>query len=73
MNIIEKEIAKRQNIIDSRDEKLAAIKEHKNAVTKLEEEVASINTEVLEAEIAELKSFLSTVDESVVPEVNEEG
>ena len=57
-NIIEREIAKRQDVIDSKAEKEARLVELKNEVVTLEEEIASIDTTVLEAEIAELKTYL---------------
>lgn len=57
-NIIEREIAKRQDVIDAKAEKEARLVELKDEVATLEEEVASIDTTVLEAEIAELKTYL---------------
>ena len=57
-NIIEREIAKRQEVIDVKAEKEARLVELKDEVATLEEEVASIDTTVLEAEIAELKTYL---------------
>lgn len=57
-NIIEREIAKRQEVIDAKAEKEARLVELKDEVATLEEEVASIDTTVLEAEIAELKTYL---------------
>lgn len=57
-NIIEREIAKRQDVIDSKAEKEARLVELKDEVVALEEEIASIDTTVLEAEIAELKTYL---------------
>lgn len=70
MNIIEREIAKRQEIIDSKAEKLAKAEELKKEAEALEVEAVEINTEVLEAEIVELKTFLPVVEEEVE---NEEG
>ena len=57
-NIIEREIAKRQDVIDSKAEKEARLVELKDEVVALEEEIASIDTTVLEAEIEELKTYL---------------
>lgn len=66
MNIIEQEIAKRQAVVDSKAEKLARLEELRAEFERLSEEIANINTEVLEAEIAELKTYLPRVDEEVV-------
>lgn len=68
MNIIEKEIAKRQEIVDAKAEKIARIAELKEEIAKLQEEVDATDTTVLEAEIAELKSFLPVPEEDVVIE-----
>ena len=57
-NIIEREIAKRQEVIDAKAEKEARLVELKDEVVTLEEEIASVDTTVLEAEIAELKTYL---------------
>lgn len=57
-NIIEREIAKRQDVIDSKAEKEAKLVELKDEVVALEEEIGSIDTTVLEAEIEELKTYL---------------
>ena len=57
-NIIEREIAKRQEVIDAKAEKEARLVELKDEVVALEEEIASIDTTVLEAEIDELKTYL---------------
>lgn len=57
-NIIEREIAKRQEVIDAKAEKEARLVELKDEVVVLEEEIASIDTTVLEAEIEELKTYL---------------
>ena len=57
-NIIEREIAKRQEVIDAKAEKEARLVELKDEVVALEEDIASIDTTVLEAEIAELKTYL---------------
>lgn len=61
-NIIEKEIAKRKEIIDGKAEKEARLEKLKAEVITLAEEIASIDTEILEAEIAELESYIK-VDE----------
>ena len=58
MNIIEREIAKRQEVIDAKVEKEAKIEDLKAEIVVLEEEVASIDVVVLEAEIEELKGYL---------------
>ena len=55
---LEREIAKRQDVIDSKAEKEAKLIELKDEVVALEEEIASIDTTVLEAEIEELKTYL---------------
>lgn len=70
-NIIEREIAKRQDVIDSKAEKEAKLVELKDEVVALEEEIASIDTTVLEAEIAELKTYLE--EEVVEGSENVEG
>ena len=57
-NIIEREIAKRQEVIDAKAEKEARLVELKDEVVALEEEIASIDVTVLEAEIDELKTYL---------------
>lgn len=70
-NIIEREIAKRQDVIDSKAEKEAKLVELKDEVVALEEEIASIDTTVLEAEIEELKTYLE--EEVVEGSENVEG
>ena len=58
MSIIDVEIAKRQAIIDSKEEKLkkaAALREEANT---LEEEAIAIDTDTLSAEIEELATYL---------------
>lgn len=62
MNIIEREIAKRQAVIDSKAEKLARAEELKKEAEELEIEALNIETEVLEAEIVELKTYLPVVE-----------
>lgn len=71
MNIIEREIAKRQAIIDSKAEKFARAEELRKEAEALENEALAIETDVLEAEIVELKTFLPSVEEPVDVE-NEE-
>ena len=70
MNIIEREIAKRQDVIDAKEEKEAKIVDLRNEIVVLENEVALIDVEVLEAEIEELKGYLAedVVDGSDVVE-----
>ena len=58
MSIIEREIEKRQAIIDSKEEKISELAELKIKVETLEKEIFEINTELLVEEIAELKSYL---------------
>ena len=58
MSIIEREIEKRQAIIDSKEDKLAKAVELREEAQKLETEAAAIQTEVLVEEILELKSYL---------------
>lgn len=58
MNIIEREIEKRQAIIDGKEVKIAELAELKEKVQKLEVEVASVETDVLLSEIEELKTYL---------------
>ncbi len=57
-NIIEREIAKRQEILDSKVEMEAKIEDLKAEINALVIEVSSINVEILEAEIEELKTYL---------------
>ena len=71
MTIIEIEIAKRQEIIDGRDAKIARAEDLKKELEALEVEVAGIDVEKLVAEIEELKSFLPVVEEEVTEEVAE--
>lgn len=75
MNIIQIEIARREEIINSRDlkvEKVAELREQINAIhseiSNIENEVANINVEVLQNEIAELKTYLP-VEEVAVEEI----
>lgn len=68
MTIIEKEIEKRQAIIDSKDAKINELAELQVKAENLKAEIASIDTDVLVAEIEELKSYLPKPEE---PEVEE--
>lgn len=70
-NIIEKEIAKRQDIIDSKVEMEAKIENLKAEINMLVVKVEEIDVEVLEAEINELKTYLE--EDVVTSSVNAEG
>ena len=63
MSIIEREIEKRQAIIDSKDEKINELAELRVKAENLEAEIAGIDTDVLVAEIEELKSYLPKPEE----------
>ena len=63
MTIIDREIAKRQVIIDGKAEKIARAEDLRNELEALEVEIAGIDTETLTAEIEELKSYLPHEDE----------
>lgn len=71
MNIIEREIAKRQEIIDGKAEKLAKAEELRKEAEELELEALAVDVDVYVAEIEELKSFLPVVEEEVAEEVTE--
>ena len=58
MNIIEKEIAKRKEIIQSKNEKLEKAEEFKKVAEELENEALAINADFLLEEIMELEAFL---------------
>lgn len=58
MNIIEREIAKRQDVIDAKAEKVARVDELRNEIVVLENEIALIDVDVLVAEIDELRGYL---------------
>lgn len=58
-NIIEREIAKRQDVIDSKVEMEAKIEDLKAEINSLVVKVEAINVETLEAEIEELKTYLA--------------
>ena len=69
MSIIDVEIAKRQAIIDSKEEKLAKAVSLREEADVLESEALAIDTTVLTAEIEELATYLPHVEddtESVV-------
>lgn len=68
MSIIEREIEKRQAIIDSKEAKINELAELRVKAETLEAEIASIDTNVLVEEIEELKSYLPKPEE---PEVEE--
>ena len=63
MSIIDIEIAKRQAIIDSKEEKLAKAVSLKEESLALEAEALAIDTDVLTAEIEELATYLPHVEE----------
>ena len=58
MSIIDVEIAKRQAIIDSKEEKLAKAVSLREEADVLEGEALAIDTTVLSAEIEELATYL---------------
>lgn len=58
MSIIDIEIAKRQAIIDSKEEKLAKAVALREEANTLEDEALAIDTENLTAEIEELATYL---------------
>lgn len=64
MSIIDIEIAKRQAIIDSKEEKLARAEALKAESLALEEEALAIDTTVLTAEIEELATYLPKPEEN---------
>lgn len=72
MTIIEIEIAKRQEIIDGKAEKIARAEDLRKELEALEVEVAGIDTENLVAEIEELKTYLPHEDEPEAEEATEE-
>ena len=63
MSIIEREIEKRQAIIDSKEAKINELAELRVKAENLEAEIASIDNDVLVAEIEELKSYLPKPEE----------
>lgn len=58
MSIIDVEIAKRQAIIDSKEEKLKKAVALREEANTLEEEAIAIDTDTLSAEIEELATYL---------------
>ena len=72
MTIIEREIAKRQEIIDGKAEKIARAEDLRNELEALEVEIADTDTLVLEAEIEELKTYLPHEDEPEAEETTED-
>lgn len=58
MSIIDVEIAKRQAIIDSKEEKLRKALALREEANTLEEEAIAIDTDTLSAEIEELATYL---------------
>lgn len=64
MSIIDVEIAKRQAIIDSKEEKLVRAEELRNEANTLETEALAIDTDVLTAEIEELATYLPQPEET---------
>ena len=72
MTIIEIEIAKRQEIIDGRDAKIARAEDLKKELEALEVEVTGIDVEKLVAEIEELKTYLPKEEEPEAEDVAEE-
>lgn len=68
MSIIEREIEKRQAIIDSKETKINELAELRIKAEELEAEIVSIDTDVLVTEIEELKSYLPKPEE---PEVED--
>lgn len=63
MSIIDIEIAKRQAIIDSKEEKLAKAVRLREEADVLEGEALSIDTTVLSAEIEELATYLPKIED----------
>ena len=63
MSIIDIEIAKRQAIIDSKEEKLARAESLKEESIALEAEALAIDTDILTAEIEELATYLPQPEE----------
>lgn len=63
MSIIDIEIAKRQAIIDSKEEKLIKAEALRQEANTLEEEAIAIDTTVLTAEIKELETYLPHIED----------
>lgn len=64
MSIIDVEIAKRQAIIDSKEEKLKRALALREEADTLEEEAVAIDTDTLSAEIEELATYLPQPEET---------
>lgn len=58
MNIIEREIKKRQDLITSKADKEAEAERRENELAALRQAILGINVEVLTAEIEELQAYL---------------
>lgn len=58
MNIIEREIKKRQDLIASKADKEAEAERRENELAALRQAILGINVEVLTAEIEELQAYL---------------
>lgn len=67
MSVIEREIEKRQAIIDSKEAKINELAELKVKAEELELEIAGIDTEFLANEIAELKTYLPQTETTETP------
>lgn len=63
MSIIDIEIAKRQAIIDSKEEKLAKAVSLREEADTLENEALAIDTTALSAEIEELSTYLPHIED----------
>ena len=71
MSIIDVEIAKRQAIIDSKEEKLAKAVALREEADTLENEALEIDTTTLSAEIEELATYLPKIEEENTEETVE--
>lgn len=71
MTIIEKEIAKREALIEEKAEKEAKLEALKAEAAALEADIANTDTEVLQAEVDELKTYLPQ-PEQAAPEAETE-
>jgi hypothetical protein len=71
MNIIEKEIARRKAVIDSKEEKIKTLAELKAEAQALEIEIENINVEELAIEIKELEEYLQKDEDFAEPEDTE--
>lgn len=68
MGIIEREIEKRQAVIDSKADKEHRLEELKTEFDALQAEIAEIDVETLNAEIEELSTYLPHTEETPVEE-----